>query len=80
MILDGNLRALHTSDESMKAGLRFKMRTEVTICMLGAIVNAISMGVGGSAIQVFNVIVNRIVDFGDALYIRAVIQKKKLTQ
>jgi len=71
--LEANVEAINKSLNKLKHGLQRKLAVESCVSFMSAILNAVSFGVAGSALQgAVSVTVGSIVDFGDISHIRQV--------
>jgi hypothetical protein len=59
----------------LQKGIRRKQKINVAMGMMGAVLNAVSFGVAGSAAQgVMGTVINSIVDFGDISHIETIVE------
>ena len=71
--LEANVEAINKSVNRLKKGLQRKLAVESCVGFMSAILNAVSFGVAGTALQgAISVTVGSIVDFGDVSHIREV--------
>lgn len=75
-LLDDNIKSVHQSLDKLKSGMRFKLKMEATMGMMGAVVNAVSLGIGGSLLQAFHSVVSNVIDYGDISHILKVIKSE----
>ena len=73
VILEANVEAINKSVNRLKEGLKRKLAVESCVGFMSVILNTVSFGVAGSALQgAISVTVGSIVDFGDISHIREV--------
>jgi hypothetical protein len=70
--LEENIRAVNDSVTAIKKGIRYKQRVEATMGFFGAVINAVSMGIGGNLLVAFEKTIASIVDFGDVAHLQSV--------
>lgn len=71
--LEANVEAVNNSINSIKKGLRRKQKVEATVGFIGAVVNAVTLGVGGSLLAAAEKTLGSIVDFGDIVHMQKVV-------
>ena len=73
VILEANVEAINKSVNRLKEGLKRKLAVESCVGFMSVILNTVSFGVAGSALQgAISATVGSIVDFGDVSHIREV--------
>ena len=72
--LEANLESLNKSINELKRGMKRKLAVESSVGLVGAVLNAISFGVAGFALQgAMATTIGNIVDFGDYKHIQTVV-------
>lgn len=72
--IQSNVEAINDSVNALKEGIRRKHRIEACTSFVGAVLNALSFGVAGSAVKgALDVTLGAIVDFGDVTHIQSIV-------
>jgi len=80
-MLHGDITMVSDSLNALKAGFVFKRRVEVVGNLLAGILNALSFGIAGNAIQAALALpVARIVDFGNIVHIKSAVSFTSTTE
>ena len=77
--LQENIEQINTSLNKVKQGLKRKIAIETGVGVIGALLNAVSFGVAGSALQgLMNASLEEVVDFGDITHLQSIAQNNNL--